>query len=85
MTDIILAAEAPRETKGRPKGTTDKAPRKPPKFKPEGVVREAVRAGYKVRMTIDSDGKITLEMGQAGDSPDGEKGERNEWDALGDE
>ena len=60
----------------------DKAPRKPPKFRPQDAIKAAGQAGFaKLRLTLDSDGKMTLEMGHAGDSV-GDKGEQNEWDTL---
>ena len=60
----------------------DKAPRKPPKFRPQDAIKAAGQAGFaKLRLTLDSDGKMTLEMGQAGDSV-GDKGEQNECDDI---
>jgi hypothetical protein len=77
--DTIEAAEDRRA--GRPRGSTDREKRKSPKFRPQDAIKAASLAGYgKVRVTVDNDGRITVEMGQGGDLPDGPKREQNEWD-----
>jgi hypothetical protein len=79
-TDTIQATERRRQGQRGP----DKAPRKPPKpkFRPEEAIEAAGRAGFgKVRLTIDG-GKMTVEMGQGGDLPADDRGEKNEWDTL---
>lgn len=77
----IETIEATDEPRRRGQRGPDKVPRRPAKFRPQDAIQAAGKAGYgKVRMTVDSDGKITLEMGKAADLP-AENGEQNEWDA----
>jgi hypothetical protein len=81
-TETIEMAEAPCGGRGRPKGTVDKSPRKRVNFRPQDFIQAAGKAGYeKVRINIDNNGNTTLEISH-GDSPDGAKGERNEWDEV---
>jgi len=73
----------PAEKRRRGERGRDKAPRRG-RLALSDAIKAASRAGFgRVRMTVDNDGKITLDMGQGGDSlPDGTKGEPNEWDKL---
>lgn len=81
MSEVDTAEVAERRRQGQ-RGP-DKGPRRPPKFRPQDAIKAASLAGYaKVRLTLDSDGKMTLEMGQAGDSPADDKGETNECDTI---
>jgi hypothetical protein len=57
----------------------DKEPRR--RMNMAHALKAASQAGFaRVRMTVDSDGKITLDMGAAGDLPPDTKGEQDQWD-----
>jgi hypothetical protein len=74
--DAIEAAGRKRGERGR-----DKEPRR--RVTMATALKAASQAGYgRVRMTVDNDGKITLDMGQAGDLPPDTKGEPSPWDKL---
>ena len=80
-SDTIEAAERRRQSQRGP----DKAPPQTAENQvPAGRIDRSGRKGRlygKVRLTIDG-GKITLEMGQADDLPNENKGEQNEWDEV---
>jgi hypothetical protein len=83
-----MNANSETEPRYRGQRGPDRGPRRlRPKFSANQAIEAAGKAGFdKVRMTIDSDGKITLEMGQAGE-PDDKEGQeqwelkRKEWEA----
>jgi hypothetical protein len=79
MTDTMIDASRG----GRPKGATDKAPRRSSsgRVRPEKIFEAAAKAGRNVRMKVDKDGNYTLVMEQPGDSPDDKEGERP-WGIL---
>ena len=85
MTDIETIEAAERSGPGRPKGKGDAKPRRSAGLSARNIIKAAGAAGFN-RLTIDTDGKITVEMGNppvsktAGD--DGDKGEPNECDEI---
>lgn len=67
-------------THGRPQGALDRVRRRRHGFKPHDLLEAAGQAGFN-KMTIDLDGKITLEKGQlAADLPE-QNGETNAQEA----
>jgi hypothetical protein len=87
MTDadrIEAAAEDPPRRRGQ-RGP-DRAPRRPAGMSTSSIIRAAKKAGFG-RLTIDTDGKITVEMGNpelpsGSGGHDAAKGEQNECDAI---
>ena len=85
MTDIETIEAAERPGRGRRKGQGDATPRRSAAWSPRAIIRAAKAAGYG-RVSLDADGKITVEMGNppvsktGGD--DGDKGEPNECDEI---
>ena len=83
MSDIETTIEAADERpgRGRRKGQGDSKPRRSAGLSARNIIKAAGAAGFN-RLTIDSDGKITVEKGIPAADADGAKGEQSEWSNL---
>lgn len=85
-TETMIDDDKPAEPRkrGRKPGQADAAPRRSAAFSPRAIVKAANEFGFS-QVTIDKDGKITLQKSRPADTPAGENGEQNEWDTWAEE